>query len=72
MRVGKQVGSDDCGLYAIAILTALAYKINVAEVKFDQSKMRRHFIDCIEAKFLTLFPSQARHFTDAIIKSLCI
>ena len=39
---------NDCGLYAIAITTALAHTIDPATVIFDQAMMRSHLIKCTE------------------------
>ena len=60
------------GLFAVAVLTAIANGIDVGGINFDQSGMRRHFIECIEAKLLTPFPFQVINCTHnaAILKSL--
>ena len=42
MKIGKQKGGNDCGLFAVAVLTALAFGVNVTKVKFDQGRMRPH------------------------------
>ena len=39
----KQIGSLDCGLFALGYATALCLNINPATLKFDQTKMRHEF-----------------------------
>jgi len=50
----KQVGTEDCGLFAIAGCICLAEK-NMPR-NYDQSKMRQHLVKCIEDKNVTVFP----------------
>lgn len=42
MDIEKQKGGDDCGLFAVAVLTALANGIDSNEIMFDQEEMRCH------------------------------
>ena len=53
-RVQKQKGTKDCGLFAVAVATNLAYGIKT--FKFDQDQMRRHLCACFEASEMTIFP----------------
>ncbi len=55
MNMQKQVGGCDCGLFSIAVATALLQ--NDTEYAFCQSKMRRHLLSCLEIKYLSSFPS---------------
>ena len=49
MNVSKQVGITDCGLYAIANLTALVLgNVEPTNVVFDQRKLRSHYLECLE------------------------
>ena len=49
----KQEGTQDCGLYSIAICVSLVFNLKPEQLKFDQSAMRGHLINCIETeKFL--------------------
>jgi len=50
----KQIGVDDCGLFAIANYISLAER-SLPE-SFDQSKMRLHLVKCIEQLNFTTFP----------------
>lgn len=56
MNVGTQTGSTECGLYTIAIMTALAYRQDPALLVFDQNNLRRHLGECFEAGYIQLFP----------------
>ena len=52
----KQNGSVDCGLFAIAVMTSLAYKEDPSTVTYDQKKMRQHLQECFFTKLITSFP----------------
>lgn len=52
----KQNGVKDCGLFAIAFATALAFGENPSEIKFSQESMRAHLINCFEQDKLIPFP----------------
>ena len=44
--IARQSGGNACGLFGIAIATALCHDINPLEVDFDQPQMRQHLIRC--------------------------
>ena len=50
----KQVGGDDCGVFAIATCTSLAHGCHPHE--FDIRHMRAHLVKCFENFCLTVFP----------------
>ena len=50
IHIPKQVGGQDCGVFAITIATALAYDLDAGTLKFNQVAMRPHLIQCIEIK----------------------
>ena len=52
----KQSGSKDCGLFALAVSTALAHCVDPTKIRFDQSNMRQHLLTCYENKRLSMFP----------------
>ena len=58
VNVQKQLGGDDCGLFAIGISTALLYDIDVTMIQFHQCEMRHHLHDCFNAGVLSPFPSR--------------
>ena len=55
-NVTKQSGSSDCGLYAIAYITHLAFGLDPSLFVFRQESLRGHFIWCLENKMLNTFP----------------
>ena len=46
----KQSSSADCGLFAIAYITHIAFGLNPCVHVFQQSSMREHFLKCLENK----------------------
>ena len=50
----KQQGGNDCGLFTIAVCTALAY--GVEPTTFNQPAMRSHLPKCFEQQCLAVFP----------------
>ena len=53
-----QVGSCDCGLFAVAFATAVAHGKDPLQCTFDQSHMRQHLHKCLSRKRLTPFPEK--------------
>ena len=58
VRVRKQQGVDDCGLFAVANAVSLVRKIDPATVTYVQSQMRAHLINCFQECKMTSFPSK--------------
>jgi hypothetical protein len=56
LNVQMQVGSADCGLFALAFTTAIVHGHDPTELYFDQWKMRSHLIDSLEKKEPVMFP----------------
>lgn len=54
----KQVGGKDCGLFSIAVATALAYGKDPSKLKLNQAKMRRHLSACFRDQKMKLFPTE--------------
>ena len=48
MNVQKQVRTADCGLFALAFVTAAVHGHNPIELYFDQGKMRPHLIESLK------------------------
>ena len=59
VKVQKQRGIDDCGLFAITNAVQLAKKCNPSQVKYHQYQMRSHLICCFEKGKMTSFPFQS-------------
>ena len=56
--IQMQRNSHDCGLFAIANATALAFGINPINQTYDARGMRTHLIQCLENKDITPFPTK--------------
>uniref|UniRef100_A0A1X7UT78 Ubiquitin-like protease family profile domain-containing protein n=1 Tax=Amphimedon queenslandica TaxID=400682 RepID=A0A1X7UT78_AMPQE len=54
----KQVGGWDCGVFAIAMVTAILHGYDPELVQFSQRSMRDHLMKCLEAQSLTPFPHE--------------
>ena len=54
-RVQQQTNSVDCGLFAIAFATSLAFGEDLANVTYESTKLRMHRIKCLEEKQITCF-----------------
>lgn len=52
----KQVGGTDCGLFAIAVITAISYDEDPSKLHFIQEEMRSHLLNCFKNNVLTPFP----------------
>ncbi len=60
MKIPQQVGSADCGLFAIAVATALASVSDPTQIIFHQSEMRQHLADCLEKNNIVPFPVKTK------------
>ena len=69
IKVQKQKGYDDCGLFAIAHTVKLARKFvantiayanrcDPGKLKYQQSEMRSHLVNCFGKTKMTSFPLQ--------------
>ena len=54
--VQQQTNGTNCGLFAIAFATCLANGIDPTTVRFDERKLRKHLVSCMEEKKMTMFP----------------
>ena len=52
----KQEGCKDCGVFAIAIATAIASGLNPSRQNFKQEAMRGYLVNCFNKEILTPFP----------------
>lgn len=58
IKVQQQTGGRDCGLFAIAVGTALANGLDPSQLEFVQDKMRDHLASCFKDRELKLFPTK--------------
>jgi hypothetical protein len=56
MNVSPQTNAHDCGVYAIAYATELAYGADPITCNWDVGQMRGHLLQCLESGLLTRFP----------------
>jgi hypothetical protein len=56
MPCENQEDGVNCGTFAIAFATALAFKLNPSELRFDQTIMRQHLINCLLNGKMEAFP----------------
>jgi len=52
----QSTGSNNCGLFAIAVCMTLLLKQDPRQLLFDEDKMRLHLSECFEKKCLSAFP----------------
>ena len=52
----QQHGSDDCGLFAIAVAVDMAHGIDPGRAMYHQPLMRRHLIKCFDQQVMAPFP----------------
>ena len=52
----QQDNCNDCGVFAIAFATCLAYSDNPEEVKFNTKEMRSHLSKCLKEGSMSRFP----------------
>ena len=68
--VPMQEGYSDCGLFAIAFATALAYGKQPGRCFFDQGTMRVHLVKCLQEQNMTEFPLKKARRSAMKIKSV--
>ena len=57
VRVQQQIGTSDCGLFAIAFAVALVNGQDPAALMFDQGVMRQHLRLCLQRQRMEPFPT---------------
>ena len=73
INVQRQIGSNDCGLYAFAMAFDLCNGVDPFLQNYDQSKMREHLRVCLEQKMIERFPvtsKVSRHRRRRIIEKV--
>ena len=60
VNVETQPNSYDCGVYAIANATELAYSLDPALCSWNQSMLRRHLKSCLEQGSISQFPKSGK------------
>ena len=63
----EQVGSTDCGLFAIAYAADILNGNNIYDLIYAQTKMREHLIACFEQRKITTFPLYEKRNTEKVV-----
>ena len=58
MPVQQQRNGTDCGLFAIAFATSLAYGDDPTELLYDDNQLCRHLLYCLKKENMERFPSK--------------
>ena len=58
MNVDGQLNLSDCGVYAVAYATHLAFGLDPTHCLWDHKQMRGHLLSCLEDGEMTCFPSK--------------
>ena len=69
MDVQMQSRGYDCGLFAVAFVTALAFNKQPGQYLFDQQQMRKHLWKCLDRKKIEMFPVKKLRRSTAKVKS---
>ena len=57
MKIQKQSGGYDCGVFVLTIALSILLNINPEVICYRQQDMRRHLLECFEKKEITMFPT---------------
>ena len=74
----KQSGSSDCGVFAAAYATSLAFEHNPCAFVYDQCRMREHLLRCLQQKKMEPFEfsihknAENRHSTCSVCKCILL
>ena len=69
--VQQQPSGVDCGVFAIAFATALAFGDDPTRKRFNVKKMRRHLRDCLKVKRMSPFPEIAGDEVGSVKVDVC-
>ena len=59
-KVQRQIGINDCGLFALAFATDLCHGLDPVNQKYEQKSMRQHYVRCLENGAMVPFPKTTR------------
>ena len=65
--VQQQTSPVDCGVFAIAFATALAFGQDPSKQRFEVTKMRAHLVECLKLKKMTPFPEMKPGFGSDVV-----
>ena len=58
VSVQQQKNSVDCGLFAIAFATSLAFGDDPRDITYDEDVLRSHLVNCLTEKNMSKFPTR--------------
>ena len=56
-KLNKQSGTNDCGVFAAAYCTSLAFGQDPSSVVYNQEHLRHHLLICLEKQKVSIFPT---------------
>ena len=56
-KVNKQSETNDCGAFAVAYCTSLAFGQDPSSVVYSQEHLRHHLLTCLENQKMSIFPT---------------
>ena len=68
MKCSKQTNGNDCGVYAIANMVSILHGVDPSSISFNVAAMRRHLLQGLENKKITVFPHRKLSF----VKKACV
>ena len=66
--VTQQTGTLDCGLFAVAFVTAVCHGVDPADFRLSQGEMRGHLLSCLESGHVSVFPATKKRQRKPIIR----
>jgi len=60
IKMQEQKGDDSCGLFSLAVATALCNRQDPSTLHWNQRLMWQHLLHCFEKKKMTLFPLNSK------------
>lgn len=70
--VQQQSDGKDCGLFALAYMTAFCYSQDPSEKYFVHHQLRSHLVECLEKQAMSPFPSRSRNRVPCLPTKLSI
>ena len=55
-RYQNRKGPNDCGIFAIAYTTAIAFGVQLEKLNMTQDRMRAHLVNCLSNESFSVFP----------------
>ena len=66
--VTQQTGTLDCGLFAVAFVTAVCHVVDPSDFRLSQGEMQGHLLSCLESGHVSVFPATKKRQRKPIIR----